>query len=439
VAYDEVPESLRSSTIEPGDFGYAQASATYMRGGAPGIVLRPTTVDEVVDAVAFASAHPDLDLGIRSGGHGISGRSTNDGGIVIDVSALDTIEVLDEQRRLVRIGPGARWMEVAAALEPHGWAISSGDYGGVGVGGLATAGGIGFLGREHGLTIDRMVAAEVVLADGTVTRVSDHEDPELFWAVRGAGANIGIVVAFEFEASPVGDVAWVQLTYDASDTEEFLLTYGAVQEAAPREVTTFLIVAGQGPGRPTIGRLYGVVDADDPDRILELLQPFATVGPLLEQSISLASYAQIMANASDAPHAGRGEPDFRSGLVQHLDGAVAADAAALVGSGAAGWFQIRAVGGAIADIADDATAYANRSANFSITATAGSRAFDAGWERLARHFDGMYLSFDSRTSPEVIEQAFPPATLARLRAVKTRVDPTGRFRDNFAVGAETAA
>lgn len=439
IAYDEVPASLRTRTVEPGDFGYAKASATYMRGGAPGILLRPTTVEEVVEAVGFARAHPDVELGIRSGGHGISGRSTNDGGIVIDVGALDTIEVLDDERRLVRVGPGARWTDVAAALEPHGWAISSGDYGGVGVGGLATAGGIGFLGREHGLTIDHLVAAEVVLADGTVSRVSAEQDPELFWAIRGAGANVGIVVAFEFEASPVGTVAWVQLTYDASDTEEFLRAYGAVQESAPREVTTFLIVSGQGRGRGTIGQLYGVVDSDDPDRILELLQPFATLGPLLEQSVSLASYAQIMANASDAPHAGRGDPEFRSGLVEHLDDAVVADAAALVRSGAAGWFQLRAVGGAIADMPADATAYANRSANFAIAAAGGSPAFDAGWDRLARHFDGLYLSFDTRTGSELVEQAFPPATLARLRVVKARVDPTGRFSDNFAVGTTEAA
>src|SRR5690606_17127009 len=147
---------------------------------------------------------PDLPLSVRSGGHGISGRSTNDGGIVVDLSRLNAIDVLDADRRLVRVEPGARWMQVAAALDEHGWAISSGDYGGVGVGGLATTGGIGFLAREHGLTIDRLRAVEVVLADGSSVRADAEHHAELFWAVRGAGANVGIVPAFEFEAGRGG-------------------------------------------------------------------------------------------------------------------------------------------------------------------------------------------------------------------------------------------
>src|SRR5690606_36617622 len=127
-------------------------ASTYLRGGAPGLVLRPRTPDEVADALAVARAHRHLPLGIRSAGHGVSGRSTNRGGIVIDVSGMDAIEVLDAERRLVRIGPGAKWKRVAHALAPYGWALGSGDYGGVGVGRLATAGGIGFLSRSQGLT-----------------------------------------------------------------------------------------------------------------------------------------------------------------------------------------------------------------------------------------------------------------------------------------------
>ena len=139
IAYDDVPAGLRA--IEPGDFEYADVRATYMRGGAPGLVLQPATTQQVVEAVAFARRHPELPLALRSGGHGISGRSTNDGGIVIDLRLLSEIEVIDRSSRLVRIGAGARWMQVAAALGEYGWALSSGDYGGVGVGGLATAGG----------------------------------------------------------------------------------------------------------------------------------------------------------------------------------------------------------------------------------------------------------------------------------------------------------
>src|SRR5690606_19274175 len=208
IDYDALPATLAETAVEPGDVRYAAVRSTYMRGGAPGLVLRPRTTAEVADAVAYAGRHRHLPLGIRSGGHGISGRSTNDGGLVIDLGRLNEITVLDEAGRLVRLGPGARWRDVAAALQPHGWALSSGDYGGVGVGGLATAGGIGFLSRSHGLTIDHLTAVEMVLADGSVVRATETEHPELFWAARGAGANFGIAVAFEFVVDEVDQVGW---------------------------------------------------------------------------------------------------------------------------------------------------------------------------------------------------------------------------------------
>ena len=143
IDYDAVPASLVEGAVEPGDPEHGAVSSTYLRAGSPGLVLRPRTVAEVADAVAFARDHTQLPLGIRSAGHGISGRSTNRDGLVISVGAMDRIEVLDEARRLVRIGPGATWKRVAHSLRPYGWALGSGDYGGVGVGGLATAGGIG--------------------------------------------------------------------------------------------------------------------------------------------------------------------------------------------------------------------------------------------------------------------------------------------------------
>ncbi|HWD61126.1 MAG TPA: LLM class flavin-dependent oxidoreductase [Humibacter sp.] len=435
IDYDDVPESLRDTAIEPGDFAYRTVRSTYMRAGSPGLVLRPTTVDEVVDALAFARRN-DVVLGIRSGGHGVSGRSTNDGGIVIDLKALDGVEVLDEATKRVRIGPGARWMDVAQSLGEHGWALSSGDYGGVGVGGLATAGGIGFLAREHGLTIDHVVAADVVLADGTVARASAYENPDLFWAVRGAGANVGIVVSFEFEVDAVGEVGWAQLAFDASDTAAFLQRFSEAMEHAPRDTTLFLILAKQ--RGDVIGQLYGVVDSSDADTILERLQPFAAIGPLVGQQVQLAPYAVVMANASDATHDGQGEPHFRSGLVEHLDAEVAAAGAALVQSGSTPWFQIRSVGGAVADIPSDATAYAHRAANFSITSIGRSDRFEQHWTDLAAHFDGLYLSFESRQGAEIVEEAFPPATLARLREIKRRYDPEAVFRDNFNVGVEDA-
>ena len=435
--YDDIPAGL--AAIEPGDFGYADVRATYTRGGRPGIVLQPDSASQVADALAYARRHPALPLSIRSGGHGISGRSTNDGGIVIDLRRLKEIEVLDEDRRLVRIGAGARWMEVAAALGARGWAISSGDYGGVGVGGLATAGGIGFLAREHGLTIDRLRAAEVVLADGSLVRTDATTRPELFWAIRGAGANVGVVTSFEFEASEVGEVGGVQLAFQVDDTAEFLEGYGRVLEASPRDVTLFLMMGGRRPDQPQIAQLYGVVDSADPDTIIARLQPFAALGPLVQQSVQLTTYAQVMANADLGAQHGAGEPHSRSGLIEHVTPAFAKAAERMLDSGDAYFFQLRAVGGAVADVAEEATAYAHRSANFSVVAL-GSHPdrLDRAWAPVAAHTEGMYLSFDSSLRPERIAEAFPPATLERLRAIKAAVDPEGMFRDNFAITSAAA-
>jgi FAD/FMN-containing dehydrogenase len=434
IDYDGIPEALRSGAIEPGDLGYARVRSTYMRGGSPGLVLQLNSTADVVEALRFARSQP-VALAVRSGGHGISGRSTNDGGIILDVGALNSIEILDEATRRIRVGPGARWMDVAAALEPHGWALSSGDYGGVGVGGLATAGGVGYLSREHGLTIDHLRAVEMVVADGSIVRASADENADLFWAVRGAGANFGIVTSFEFEVDVVGDVGWAQLVFDATDTAGFLERWGAAVEASPRDLTSFLILGGPRPGQPVIAQTMTVVDSSDPDTILSRLQALADIAPLLDQSVQLMPYASVMANAPAAEateHSATGEPLARSGLIEHLTPEFSAAASELLHNGESYFFSIRAVGGAVSDVDEDATAYAHRSANFSVAAFGSHpERFTKAWDELAAHFSGLYLSFETDLRPERIEDAFPPKTLARLRELKQKWDPENVFRDNF--------
>jgi FAD/FMN-containing dehydrogenase len=435
IDYDGIPPALVGTAVEPGDAGYAAVRSTYMRGGRPGLVLRPGDTAEVVEALAYAREQ-DVPLAVRSGGHGISGRSTNDGGIVLDLSRMAAIEVLDVPTRRVRVQPGARWGEVAAALHPYGWALTSGDYGGVGVGGLATAGGIGFLVREHGLTLDHLRAAEVVLADGTVVRASEDENADLFWGVRGAGANLGIVTSFEFEVDEVGDVGFAQLVFDASDTEQFLVDYGATVEAAPRDTTAFLIM---GPPRNGMvaAQVMAMVDSDDPETIIERLNPFARIAPLLQQQVQVVPYPAVV--SVPQRHTSEGEPVTRSGMAEHLTPELAADAARLVRSGATPFFQIRAAGGAVHDVPADATAYAHRSANFSIVAMGSSRRrIDAIWDAMAHHFHGTYLSFETDPRPERLADVYPGATLERVRELKRRYDPEDVFRHNYSVAEPPA-
>ncbi|MBE1875565.1 FAD-binding oxidoreductase [Myceligenerans pegani] len=440
IDYDGVPGSLREGVVEPGDSEYLAVSSNYLRGGAPGIVLRPETPGQVADALAFARRHTHLPLGVRSAGHGVSGRSTNDGGVVIDVGRMNRIEVLDRDRRLIRIGPGATWKQVAAALDPYGWALGSGDYGGVGVGGLATAGGIGLLGRAHGLTIDHLRAVDLVLADGSQARASAEENPELFWAVRGAGANFGVVTAFEFEVYDVAEVGWAKLTLVSDDIEKSLLRFGEVATGAPRDTTVFLVTGRPRQGR-SIVQLFAIVDSPDPAVVAERLTPFLDLGALAQQEVFVTRYRDIMGQAHDVGpdgHQGRGEPVSRSAFLPAITPEYARDTAELLRSGRVHFFELRPMGGAIADVPAGETAFAHRTPAFQVTAMGADQVdLNARWDALADHFDGLYLSFDTDRRPERLDEAFPPPVLERLRELKRRYDPHNLFRDNFNIDPRT--
>ncbi len=185
-------------TFRPGDDGYDDAARVFMGRCTPALVVRPRDPDEVAEAITDAVRN-GLEISVRSGGHSFMSHGTNTGGVVIDLGHLDVIEVLDAERRRVRIGGGATCSKVVAALEPHGWGLTSGDTTSVGVGGITLGGGIGWMVRRHGLAIDNLHAARVVTADGRLVTASDAENPDLFWALRGGGGNFGVVVDFDFD------------------------------------------------------------------------------------------------------------------------------------------------------------------------------------------------------------------------------------------------
>jgi len=297
--------------------------------------------------------------------------------------------------------------------------------------------GIGWLAREHGLTIDHLRAVEMVLANGSVVRASDEENADLFWAVRGAGANFGIVTSFEFKVDEVGSVGWAQLVLDASDTAGFLEKWGTTIEAAPRDLTSFLIMGPPRRGLPTVAQMMAVVDSDKPDIIINRLQPIVDIAPMYDQNVVITSYANIMANAQEGYHNGQGEPIARSGLIEHITPEFAAAAARLIRSGVVYFFQIRSVGGAVSDVDPDATAYGHRTANFAVTAFGVNRNHvNALWDEISVHFKGLYLSFETDLRPERLNDAFPLRTLEHLRELKSRYDPDNVFRDNFNIAPQ---
>jgi FAD/FMN-containing dehydrogenase len=430
IAYEGLPQSLSSRAIEPGDRSYRKVRSTYVRSGSPGLVLQPQQVDEVVDALGFAREQ-DVPLSIRSGGHGISGRSTNDGGIVIDLGKLDQIDVIDPAEGRIRLGPGARWGDVAQGLAPYGLAMSSGDYGDVGVGGLATAGGIGFLVRRYGLTIDHVRAAELVLADGSVVRADADNHPDLFWALRGAGGNFGIVTALELDAYEVRDVVFSAMSFEAS--ADFLERWGEAVEAAPRELTSFLTMFAQGGER--IAQLYNVYANDDTDAAIDAITALLDVGRLVDQQAQLIPY-WAMVPPHGAVHLGGGAaPASRSGLLDHLTHQGARSLMKVLRSGEAPMMQIRSVGGAVNDLAAEATAYAHRHQNFAASAVGLSPdRLNARWDsEMSPHVNGLYLSFDTDQRPERLDDAFPGETLTKLRRLKALYDPDNVFNQNFPI------
>jgi FAD/FMN-containing dehydrogenase len=417
--------------IRPGDARYPGVRHVYMATGSPAVVVRPRSADEVAEALAFARAQGET-ISIRSGGHGISSISTNTGGVVIDLGALSTVERLDGNH--VRIGPGARWGGVASALYPWGLAISSGDSGDVGVGGLATTGGIGLMGRAHGLTIDQLTAAELVTADGRVVRTSDTDDPDLFWALRGAGANFGIVTSFEFRAAATPVVVQATVAYALPDIAGFLERWGRVVESARREVSAFLYVIG---GPSPFAQATIVYAGDDTTAAGAALDPFLRLPGVMQQRAQLVPYASVPLTTG-APHTGQQAAGAHTGLADHLDAELTVATAALLRGGAADMVQIRSAGGAINDVPTDATAYAHRHQNFSITAvaTGDRKAFADAWRPLRALMDGIYLSFESDHQPDDVLRGFPAATLNRLRGLKRHWDPDRVFTQNFDIGLE---
>ena len=236
--------------IGPDDAEYDEARSVHnaMIDKRPALIARPATPDEVARVVAFARDN-DLPLAIRGGGHNGAGLGTVDDGVVIDLSLLKEIEV-DPQARTVRVGGGCTWGEVDAATNEHGLATPSGIISTTGVGGLTLGGGIGHLSRKHGLAIDNLLEADVVLASGERVRASADENPDLFWALRGGGGNFGVVTSFLFRLHEVGTIIGGPTFWPAELGAEVLSAYREFLPAAPRELNGFFAFTVVPPAPP---------------------------------------------------------------------------------------------------------------------------------------------------------------------------------------------
>ncbi|MFG1996358.1 FAD-binding oxidoreductase [Actinoplanes sp. NPDC048988] len=424
-----LPKELDGKVVLPSDPRYRLLRSTYTKVSRPAMVVLPQSTADVVVALRYAR-DSGLPIAVRSGGHGMSGRSSNDGGVVIDLSGLNQVRVLDRRARLVRVGAGARWAEVAQALSPAGLAISSGDHGNVGVGGLATAGGVGWLVRDYGLTIDHIRAAEVVLADGRVVRTDAEHEPDLFWAVRGAGAGVGIVTAFEIEATELSDITVAQLTLAVARDGSTLTRWAEHLARAPRQLSTAAMLMSH--GRQAILSLTAVYAGTDAGRMRRAVTPLLKIGALLDESTQRAPYAALVSPAHLHPNLGQQPANTTNGLLPTMTPNAAQAVTAAVTGPHPALMQLRSVGGAVNDVAADATAYAHRDATVLVVGTVfapGDRtALDRIWRPVGAHTRGAYANFESRLDAAAFRRFYPGATGDRVLALWRRYDPDGIFR-----------
>lgn len=440
-ALETLRRDFGGDIIEPGEAGYEAVSRSRLVAGSPAYVLRPGTVADVQAAVRFA-AGSGLPLSVRGGGHSFPGFGTNDGGIVIDLGRLADVAVVDGDRHLVRIGGGATWGAVAEALAPHGLAISSGDTRSVGVGGLTLSGGIGWKVRKYGLALDNVVSAEVVTADGAVVTASAGQHPDLFWAIRGGGGNLGVVTAFEFRAHPTTEVFFGKITFPPAEAATVLQSWADLQRTAPEELTSIANLANPFAGGPEAPvEIHVAFDGDDPERAARALDPVRRLGTVLEDDVAPMAYADVLVDGPVPPpgievlaHGGFVDAESVADVLQLLAGVGTSPGSPSI--------SVRSVGGAVSRVPDDATAYAHRRAELMVTTFSGGPTavveaarpgVEALWGKLAPHLSGAYANFLTTATEEDVAAVYPPATYERLAAVKRRYDPANLFARNHNV------
>ena len=443
---DSLRSRLIGQLITATDPGYDEARRlVYINVDRhPRAIVRAANAWDVAAAVSFARDH-GLPLAVRSGGHSLAYFGVIDGALIVDLSAMKRVHI-DPATRLARVQAGATSGDLAGPAHRHGLALSTGDTHSVGMGGLTTGGGIGFMVRQYGLAIDNLLAAQVVTADGALVTASPDAHPDLFWAIRGGGGNVGIVTEFTFQLAPVGQILGGELVLPA--TPEVLRGYLDYAVAAPDELTTIanLMHAPPAPHIPAarVGQLVLSIlvcwsgDLAAGERALAPLRALAApvadaVGPMPYPEIYRFTAHQA------APHAAAIRMMFANEVSEVT---IAATLAAMRdASSPFSLIQFRGLGGAMARIPADATAFAHRTPRYFVAviglwldateeATVHQAWTAAVWQQIRHDGGGVYVNFLEAEGRDRVREAYPPATYDRLAAIKRRYDPGNLFRFN---------
>ncbi|HSL76017.1 MAG TPA: FAD-binding oxidoreductase [Candidatus Limnocylindrales bacterium] len=446
---DELRRSFAGEIVTPDDTGYDDArrvwNAVFDR--RPALVVRPVSVDDVVAAIRFGRER-DLEIAVRGGGHSAVGHSTSEGGLVIDLGRLNEVTV-GAERRLARTGGGALLGQLDVAAQEHGLVCPVGVVGHTGVAGLTLGGGVGRLQRRFGLTIDSLRAVELVTADGRLVRATADDEPELFWGLKGAGANFGIATSLELELHEFsGTLHRGVHIHPASDIKELWGVYREFAAGAPDTLAAIFTVALAAPvadypddvaGQPIVVISYNHSGAgEDVERdIAPLLrgpkaasvtatsEPYLAAQRSSDLSLAWGSRSFILGGyLADCPS------DVLDAYVEHVR-TVPGDSSV----------SITMMGGAIDRVADDDAAFTGRGQAFDVSPDsawsdpAGDDA-NAAWVRRAMAIaephlaQGRYINELSDAGPDVTRSSYSESKLQRLRALKREWDPTNVFRLN---------
>jgi hypothetical protein len=447
--FSELRGRFRGALLRPGEEGYDEARRIW--NGAidrhPALIARCAGADDVATAVRFARER-DLAVSVRGGGHAVAGHAVVDGGVMIDLSLLKAVRV-DPATRVARAAGGLLWRELDAATQRHGLATTGGVIGHTGIGGLTLGGGLGHLMRKHGLTVDNLLAVDLVTADGEPMRVDAETEPELLWGLRGGGGNFGIATALEYRLHPVGPmVLGGPVFWRLEDAPKVLGVLRDYASEAPDElgITLAMTLAPPAPflpaqryGTPVLGLV--LVWSGELEAGRRAVAPLLGAAPPIAELVRPVPYLTIQSMLDGgAPH-GR-HYYWRSHRLPGLSDAVIDTFVDRVGAIASPFSQVNgwAMGGAVSRADPEATAVGEREVGFDISFAAAWLPTDPepdrhvawardGWEALRPHSSGVYVNFISDEGEAGVETAYGHR-LKRLTALKDRWDPANVFRMN---------
>ncbi len=447
---DTIQELVRGDVITPEapDYDAARAVFNGMIDRRPSAVVRAVDAADVMAVVSFA-ADEGLPLAVRGGGHSVPGYGVCDDGLVLDLSAIRNVRV-DPQERTVRVGGGAVLADQDHATHAYGLATPAGFFSTTGVAGLTLGGGISaYLGREHGMTCDNLLSADVVTARGERVTARADQHPDLFWALRGGGGNFGVVTALEFRLHPVSTLVAGPMLFAPEGTADVISFYDRYMQEAPRPLGGFLAI-DRAPPLPFIpedrhGEPVCIVVASwngDPSHADRILNPIRSSGPLVAEHVEEIPYPALQTAFDDLLPSGTRQY-WKSDWVDEIspeDAVVYADHGTKVPN-ALSTTHLYPVNGAVHDVAEDATAFAVRDARFSAVIVGGWEDPADDEEHVAWVRDyyeaiharsghaGGYTNFAAADDEARVRDNFGPA-YTRLAEIKARWDPDNLFRRN---------